>query len=177
MDRLAHMGGLVASSTASQTVNLSVTSLTSRIGSSDYSDVEWFVECYTATGTSSGTITVTYTNAAGTSGQTATVSAPSSMTTGTMLRIIGTGGEFIQSVQSVQHSPSLGTPAGNYGVVAYRFISEITVNHQAAYCATINSHTNVGLVKIPDGAALCWIHYSGSITTADFDFWVTVMEK
>jgi len=102
-DRLAHMGGLNGTLTTAQTVgvDVSVSALDSRRGDSSYSDVQWWLEWYTATGSTAVTATVSYTNAAGVSGKTTTVYIAASLAASRMLPIIGSGGEFIKSIQSV----------------------------------------------------------------------------
>ena len=57
-DRLTHMGGLNGTLTTAQTVNvdasLATSNLVARIGATDYSNVEWWLEWYTATGATAG---------------------------------------------------------------------------------------------------------------------------
>jgi hypothetical protein len=180
-DRLAHMGGLSGTSTSSQTVNCDVTGTSDNIdvrrGAADYSDVRWWVEIYTDIGTTAVTLTVTYTNAAGTSGQTTTVSlggASPLNQDSRMIPIIGSGGEYIQSIQSVQQSATTGT-AGNYGITATRHITTVAtavanrmetfdwaalgfpaVENSAClmlvqYCITTSTGTIVGTGKLANG--------------------------
>ena len=67
-DRLAHMGGLSGTLATAQTVNLDLSTLlatdnlSERKGDADYSDVQWWLEWYTATGATvvNATVTVTY---------------------------------------------------------------------------------------------------------------------
>ena len=73
-DRLAHMGGLNGTLTTAQTVNLDLNTLggtdniTERKGDTNYSDVQWWLEWYTATGATAVTATVNVTYNDGTTG-------------------------------------------------------------------------------------------------------------
>ena len=73
-DRLMHMGGLSGTVTTAQTVNLDLDAnlatddLADRIGDSNYSDVQWWLEWYTATGATNTSVTVNVTYNDGTSG-------------------------------------------------------------------------------------------------------------
>lgn len=128
-DRLAHMGGLSGTSTSSQTVGVDVSGSGSSLNSrrlSDYSDVRWFIEIYTDIGTSGQTLTITYTNAAGTGSRTTTMTvggASPANRAGRMFEIIPTNNssEKIQSIQSAQFGTTTGT-AGSFGVTALKQI-------------------------------------------------------
>ncbi len=126
-DRIGHMGGLVGNSTAAQTVGLSMTgasnNLAARRGKSDYSEVQWYLEWYTDTGSTAVTATVSYTGAAGVSGQAVAISVPATQRAGRMLQIIADNGEAIRSIESVTLSASTGT-AGDFGVTAARLVVE-----------------------------------------------------
>ncbi len=124
-DRLVHQGGLVTNVATSQTTNLPITLAgvsTSRYDSTGYTDVEWFLETYTAGGaTSPVSCTVTYTNQSGTGSRTAVVPlAASAVPAGRVYSInayIQNGDTGIQSIQSIQFNTSTGT-AGNVGITA-----------------------------------------------------------
>ena len=69
-DRLAHMGGLSGTLTTAQTVGIDFSALSSdnlaeRIGDANYSDIQWWLEWYTATGATAvtATVAVTYNDA------------------------------------------------------------------------------------------------------------------
>lgn len=169
-DRLAHMGGLSGTVTTAQTANVDVSgsgsNMVNRRGASDYSDVQWWVEIYTAIGTTAQTLTVTYTNAAGTSGQTTTVTIGA--TTNSQNRasraipIIGNGGEFIQSIQSVQLAGSTGT-AGNFGVTATRLLTGLPLG--VAYGSILADYKDLGFPRVHDDACLFLICFPGSTST------------
>ena len=126
-DRLAHMGGLVGNLASAQTVNLDLNSLSAdnlveRKGDSNYSDVQWWLEWYTATGSTavSATVAVTYND-----GTTGTLSVPLAATRPASLMIPLNGympaaaGKFIRAVTSVTLTATTGT-AGSFGVTATR---------------------------------------------------------
>lgn len=128
-DRLMHMGGLNGTLTTAQTVNLDVNAnlasnnLDKRKGDSNFSEILWWLEWYTATGSTAVTATVSVTYNDGTSG---TLSAALAATrpASFMLplnRLIpaAAAGKYIRDVDSVQLLASTGT-AGSFGVTATR---------------------------------------------------------
>ena len=128
-DRLMHMGGLNGTLTTAQTVNLDVNAnlasgnLDKRKGDSNFSDIQWWLEWYTATGSTAVTATVSVTYNDGTTG---TLSAPLAATrpASFMLPLNGlipaaAAGKYIRNVNSVQLSATTGT-AGSFGVTATR---------------------------------------------------------
>lgn len=154
-DRLAHMGGLNGTLTTAQTVDVTVAgagnNMVARRGDADYSDVEWWLEWYTATGATAATATVTYTNAAGTTGRTTTVALAASIGASRRLPILGAAGEFIQSVQTVTLSVSTGT-AGSFGVTASRMRTNMSLG--LANAGQVADWQMLGLPKIDDEACL-----------------------
>lgn len=130
-DRLAHMGGLSGIVTTAQTVGLDLASLLStdniaaRIGDSNYSDVQWWLEWYTQTGSTATVITVNVTYNNGTTGNLSTLSPGTSVTAARMYSLnnlipAGDSGKYIRGVNSVTLSASTGT-AGNFGVTVTRY--------------------------------------------------------
>lgn len=128
-DRLMHMGGLNGTLTTAQTVNLDVNAnlasgnIDKRKGDSNFSDIQWWLEWYTATGSTAVTATVSVTYNDGTSG---TLSAALAATrpASFMLplnRLIpaAAAGKYIRDVDSVQLSATTGA-AGSFGVTATR---------------------------------------------------------
>jgi len=110
-DRLVHTSGLDGTLTTAQTINsAALTRHTSGEG------VELLIEHYAATGSGAATLTVTYTNQAGTSGRVATVTFLASPLPGLMQPVpLAAGDSGVRSVQSVQLSNTTGT-AGNFGI-------------------------------------------------------------
>ncbi|NJM51073.1 MAG: hypothetical protein HC843_09525 [Sphingomonadales bacterium] len=129
-DRLAHMGGLSGTLTTAQNVgidlnaNLAVNNLAERIGSADYSEVEWYLEWYTATGATVSTPTVNVTYDDGTTGNCnvwvlGATALPATVAASRRYKIISATGKGIRAVNTVTLSASTGT-AGNFGVTAVR---------------------------------------------------------
>ena len=126
-DRLMHMGGLNGTLTTAQTVgvdiaaNLASNNISARIGDANYSDIQWWLEWYTATGATAVTATVGVTYNDGTTG---TLSAALAATrpASFMLPLNGLNtstGKFIRDVDTVTLSATTGT-AGSFGVTATR---------------------------------------------------------
>lgn len=165
-DRLAHMGGLSGTVTTAQTVSvdasLTTSNLALRKGDDNYSDVQWWIEWYTATGSTAVTATVTYTNAAGTTGRTTTVALAASVAASRMLPIIGTGGEFIKSVQSVTLSATTGT-AGSFGVTATRALCGLSCG--LANSSVIGDWAMIGFPRVHDDACLLLVMIPGTTTS------------
>ena len=128
-DRLMHMGGLNGTLTTAQTVNLDVNAnlafgnLDKRKGDSNFSDIQWWLEWYTATGSTAVTATVSVTYNDGTTG-TLSASLAATRPASFMLPLNGlipaaAAGKYIRDVDSVQLSATTGT-AGSFGVTATR---------------------------------------------------------
>ena len=128
-DRLMHMGGLNGTLTTAQTVNLDVNAnlasgnLNKRKGDSNFSDIQWWLEWYTATGSTAVTATVSVTYNDGTTG-TLSASLAATRPASFMLPLNGlipaaAAGKYIRDVDSVQLSATTGT-AGSFGVTATR---------------------------------------------------------
>lgn len=162
-DRLAHMGGLSGIVTAAQTVGVdvsqSVGNLGLRRGDANLSNVQWWLEWYTATGPTAVTATITYTNAGGVSGRTTTVPLAASVGASRMLPIIGSGGEFIRSIQSVTLSATTGT-AGSFGVTATRALCGISLG--LANSGVIGDWATLGFPRVHDDACLMLLMIPGS---------------
>lgn len=119
-DRLSHQGGLSGTATGAQTTNLPTAALTRY---TDGVGVMAMLEIYTAIGTSGATVTASYTNQAGSSGQT-TIATPFGVTNYSAVRRavilpLASGDSGVRAVASVTLSGSTGT-AGNFGVTLFR---------------------------------------------------------
>lgn len=128
-DRLMHMGGLNGTLTTAQTVNLDVNAnlasgnLDKRKGDSDFSDIQWWLEWYTVTGSTAVTATVSVTYNDGTTG-TLSASLAATRPASFILPLNGlipaaAAGKYIRDVDSVQLSATTGA-AGSFGVTATR---------------------------------------------------------
>lgn len=129
-DRLAHMGGLNGTLTTAQTVSLDLSALagadniSSRIGDSNYSDVQWWLEWYTATGATAVTATIAVTYNDGSTGNLTALSLSASRPASFMASLnslipAANSGKYIRAVTSVTLSATTGT-AGSFGVTATR---------------------------------------------------------
>jgi hypothetical protein len=164
-DRISANGGLSGIITTAQTVNVDVSGVASNLvvrrGATDYSDVQWWLEWYTSTGATLVTATVIYTNAAGTTGRSTTVSIPASTAAGRMVPIIGLNGEYIQSIQTIQHVTT-GT-AGNYGVTATKILT--TISCGLANAGTVADWAYLGMPKVADSSCVVMIQIAGTTST------------
>ena len=159
-DRLAHMGGLVGNLASAQTVNLDLNSLSAdnlveRKGDSNYSDVQWWLEWYTATGATAVTATVAVTYNDGTTG-TLTASLAATRPASFMLPLNGLipaagAGKYIRGITSVTLSATTGT-AGSFGVTATR--PRMTLGCPIANFKTIADWAALGLPEIYNGSCL-----------------------
>lgn len=127
-DRLAHMGGLVGNITTAQTVGIDLSTINAggaipaaRRGDSNYSDVMWFLEWYTATGATASNATVNVTYDDGSTGNLAVIAVGGTAIAASQCRqlISAVNGRFIRGVNSVTLSASTAT-AGSFGVTATR---------------------------------------------------------
>ena len=126
-DRLMDRGGLNGTLTTAQPVGLDFNGVTAdnmveRIGDSNYSDIQWWLEWYTDTGAAVVTATVAVTYSDGTTGNLTGVSLATARRASFMQSLNGlipAAGKFIRAVNTVTLSASTGA-AGNFGVTATR---------------------------------------------------------
>lgn len=158
-DRLSHQGGLDATVITAQTTNLPTAALTRYTNGQG---VIAMLEIYTQIGATATTITVSYTNQAGTAAQ---ISQPT-VFGGTAFREVGRiipiplalGDTGIRSVENVTVLASTLT-AGNFGITLYKPIMAIPIK-----CDISASHFNAliqsacHLVPVLSGACL---HFGG----------------
>ncbi len=171
-DRLAHMGGLNATLTTAQTVDLDLNALTAnnvvaRRGDSNYSDVQWWLEWYADTGAtaSNATINVTYND--GSSGNLTLVAVGGTLRAGRLISLNGLipaadSGKFIRDVNTVTLSASTAT-AGNFGVTATR--PRITMPLNIANKTEIFDWAALGLPEIINESCLFPIQLCSTTTT------------
>lgn len=172
-DRLGHMGGLSGTVTTAQTVNLDihtnigVSNLAERVGDANYSEIEWYLEWYTATGATIATPTaaVTFND-----GSTGTVNAwvlgatalPASVAASRRYKLAPVNGLFIRSVQSVTLSVSTGT-AGSFGVTAVRRLAAFEAT--SANVLQSRDWAMLAAPKVADNACLTLSQVCISTTT------------
>jgi hypothetical protein len=130
-DRLMHMGGLSGTVTTAQTVgvdidaNLASDNIDARKGDSNYSDIMWWLEWYTATGSTAVNATVNVTFNDGTSNNLTNASLLATRPASFMLPLNSLvqpadAGKYIRDVNTVTLSATTGT-AGSFGVTATRY--------------------------------------------------------
>lgn len=101
-DRLFHVGSVVVTSTGTTTLS-SQPSISSRVPGADYNGIEMWLEVNAAVSATAVTVSVTYTNQAGTAGQTATLDSNlSGLATRRLLPFRLASGDFgVQKVESI----------------------------------------------------------------------------
>ena len=161
-DRIANMGGLNGTLTTAQSVNLDLSTLLStdninvRKGDDNYSDVQWWLEWYTATGATAVTATIAVTYNDGTTGNLSALSLASSRPASHMISInslipSAQSGKFIRGIVSVTLSATSGT-AGNFGVTATR--PRMTLSAPIANYKFIADWAQLGLPEIYNSSAI-----------------------
>lgn len=150
-DRLVHMGGLVGNVTTAQSVNinfngLATSNMVNRIGDSNYSDIQWWLEWYTATGSTAATATIAVTYGDGTTGNLSAASLSATRPASFMLPLnslipAASSGKYIMGVTSVTLSVSTGT-AGSFGVTATRKVATV-------FAPVANSNSKANWADLP----------------------------
>ena len=127
-DRLFHIGGLSGTSTAAQTIQGSPASPALTRNTGGAGNIA-FYEIYTIIGTTGTTLTMTYTNQAGTGSRTSTINIGGTgfREATRMQRIPLASGDFgIQSIQQIQLTATTGT-VGNFGITIAQPLAWIPV--------------------------------------------------
>ena len=161
-DRIAHMGGLNGTLTTAQTVGIDLSTLLStsnvgaRIGDANYSDVQWWLEWYTATGATAATATVAVTYGDGTSGNLTAISLAATRPAGFIASLnalipAASSGKYIRAVNTVTLSATTGT-AGSFGVTATRI--RMASMCPVANLKTISNWADLGFPEIRNSACL-----------------------
>ena len=163
-DRLAHMGGLSGTVITPQgALTLSGVS-TARIGGSDSTRVQWWLEWYTDTGASvvNATVNVTFDD---NSTANIVIALTATMRASRFVPIIsGTSSLGIKQVNSVTLSATTGT-AGNFGITATRahaFFGAPTLNTMANY-----DWAALGLPQFESDACLFLVVLCGTTQTGN----------
>lgn len=170
-DRLVHMGGLNGTLTTAQTVNIDFLSITAdnmvkRIGDSNYSDINWWLEWYTATGSTAVTATVAVTYNDGTTG-TLSASLTAIRPASFALPLNGlipaaSAGKYIRAVNTVTLSATTGT-AGSFGVTATR--PRMTIGCPIANFKFVSDWAQLGLPEIYNSSCLFPIVLTSTTTS------------
>ena len=155
------MGGLSGTVTTAQTVGIDLSSLLStsnvaaRIGDDNYSDVQWWLEWYTATGSTAVTATIVAVYDDGTTANITTFIG-ATRPAGFMQSLNGLipaaqAGKYIRGITSVTLSATTGT-VGNFGITATR--PRMTLGAPIANMKFIADWAQLGLPEIKNSACL-----------------------
>lgn len=172
-DRLMHMGGLSGTVTTAQTVNLDVhaniasDNLTARIGDPNYSNVQWWLEWYTDTGSTAVTATVNVTFNDASSANLTGISLAATRRASFMVPLNGLiqaadSGKYIRDVNTVTLSATTGT-AGNFGVTATRY--RAAIYKPVANARFTADWAGLGLPEIPNESCLFPIQIASTTST------------
>lgn len=159
-DRLAHMGGLNGTLTTAQTVGIDFSALSSdnlaaRKGDANYSDIQWWLEWYTATGSTAVTATVAVTYNDATTG-TLSVALAATRPASLMIPLNGLipaagAGKYIRAITTVTLSATTAT-AGSFGVTATR--PRLAIGTPIANYKVTADWAALGLPEILNGSCL-----------------------
>lgn len=167
-DRLMHMGGLSGIVTTAQTVgidlasNLANSNIEERVGASDYSDIQWWIESYVAAGATASNLTANVIYDDGSTGA-LNITAVASLPAGRLISLnalmqVSAAGRYIRGVSSIQLSASTGT-AGNFGITATRYRA---ANFSPIANARFTSDwAQTGLPEIPNDSCLFPVALAG----------------
>lgn len=170
-DRLAHMGGLNGTVTTAQTVGIDLSTINAgnavpaeRVGDANYSDVQWFLEWYTATGATASNATVNVTFDDGSTGNLAVIAIGGTAIAASQCRqlLSNVNGKFIRGVNSVTLSASTGT-AGSFGVTATRPRSAMSV--PIANKTEPFDWAQLGIPEVPNDSCLFGMLLSSATST------------
>jgi hypothetical protein len=164
-DRLAHMSGLSGTVTTAQGALSLVTTAPSaaRLGDPEYSDVMWWLEIYTALGSTGVNATVNVTYGDDTSGNLAAIALGATPRQGRLYPLISaSAGKFIKAVNSVTLSATTGT-AGNFGITATR--QRTSVGNPLLNKTETFDWAQLGLPNIPNDSCLAMIMLCGTTST------------
>lgn len=172
-DRIAHMGGLLLNTTSPQSItgmDLDPSALNpaaARLGASDYSDVQWFLEVYTDGGATASNATINVTYGDGTSGNLNVQAVGGTLRVGRMIPLtplIPTGdqGKRIRRINSVTLSAST-TVAGNFGFTCTRQRTSLPLI--LANKTESADWAQLGLPEVPNDACLMYVVLTSTTST------------
>jgi hypothetical protein len=172
-DRIAQMGGLVLNVTTAQNItglDLDPSALNppaARLGASDYSDVQWFLEVYTDGGATASNATINVTYGDGTSNNLTAVAVGGTLRAGRMIPLtplIPTAdqGKRIRRINSVTLSAST-TVAGNFGFTCTRQRTSLPL--LLANKTESGDWAALGLPEVPNDSCLCYVCLTSTTTS------------
>jgi hypothetical protein len=156
VDRLCHMGGLSGTSITAQTVNLDPVALgvpADRYGAADLTDIQWWLEIYTALGATSvnATVNVDYTDSS--SGNLSVIALGATPRQGRQypLNPLAASGKIIEKINSVTLSATTGA-VGDFGFSCTRNRSSVAM--PVANFLTVADWAQLGLPTIANDSCL-----------------------
>jgi hypothetical protein len=158
-DRLFHVGGLSGTSTSAQTVQGSPASPALTRYTDGVGNMAWY-EIYSLLGTTATTLTMNYTNQAGTSGQTATVNIGSTNNrevTRAQRIPLAAGDTGIRAISTVTLAAST-TTAGNFGITIAQPLAWIPVGSTGMAGWRDYTTGMPGIPTIHPDACLAWLY-------------------
>lgn len=178
-DRLGHIASLDATNTGAQTISSSITRYTNGADAEGRNEV--WVEIYTIIGTTGTTITMSYTDDAGNTGQT----SPATAIGGTGLREaqriiplpLAAGDSGVRAVASVTLAATTGT-AGNFGIVIARPLMQLSMLSTGVAMGrdTLRGLPPMPEIKVDACLALAWLPNAALVPNIPHGF-VTFVEK
>jgi hypothetical protein len=177
-DRLFHEGGLSGTSTSAQTVQGSPASPALTRNTGGAGNIA-FYEIYTQIGATSTTLTMTYTNQAGTGSRTSTINigATGFREVTRMQRIpLAAGDSGIQAIEQIQLTATTGT-AGNFGITIAQPLAWIPVGAGGTMGWRDYTTGLPGIPVINPDACLSLMYIAGSGTTTELFGSLATVEK
>jgi hypothetical protein len=167
VDRLCHMGGLNGTLNTQQTVDLDPVALTvsaDRYGAADLSDIQWWLEIYTALGATgvNATVNVTYTDT--TSGNLTVIALGTNPRLGRLYPLNGLvdAGKIIEKINHVTLSATTGA-AGDFGFSCTR--TRTVVSSPVANLQSTFDWAQLGLPTIANDSCLMFVQLCTTTTT------------
>lgn len=170
-DRLAHMGGLNGTLTTLQNVGIDLSTINAggavpaaRLGDSDYSDVQWFLEWYTTTGATASNATVGVTYDDGSTGNLPVIAVGGTAVAASQAipLVSAVAGRFIRGVTGVTLSANT-TVAGSFGVTATR--PRTGYSNPVANKMENFDWAALGLPEVPNDSCLFGMMLASATTT------------
>jgi hypothetical protein len=165
-DRLFHIGGLSGTSTADQTVQGSTPSPALTRNTGGAGNIAWY-EIYTIIGTTTRTLTMTYTNQAGTGSQTSTINigATGFREVSRAQRIpLAAGDTGIQAIEKVALNGTTGA-IGDFGITIAQPLAWIPVG-LAGTAGWRDYTTGLPGIPVPDPDACLALMFIPAVATA-----------
>lgn len=169
-DRIAHMGGLSLNLTTVQTVNLDLVALAppvARLGESNYSDLQWWLEVYTDGGATASNATINVDFNDGTNANLNVQAVGGTIRAGNMFALtplIATAqqGKFVRDVNTVTLSALTGT-AGSFGftVTRPRTAVELTLGNKTE----VRDWAMLGFPEVPNDSCLSLLMYPSTTSS------------